>query len=79
MMEHRHINYALGCGLICFRILRRFGSAASLQPDAERRQEVDLDQRWVLRSRSALPTTLTDESAMAAAAIMGESSNPDVG
>jgi len=33
MMEHRHINYALGCGLICFRILRRFGSAASRQPD----------------------------------------------
>ena len=31
------------------------------------------------RSRSALPTTLTDESAIAAAAMTGESSNPNVG
>ena len=33
----------------------------------------------VVRSRSALPMTLTDESAIAAAAIIGDSSNPKVG
>jgi hypothetical protein len=32
-----------------------------------------------LRSRSALPTTLTEESAMAAAAITGESRIPNTG
>jgi hypothetical protein len=37
------------------------------------------NQRRVVRSRSALPTTLTDESARAAPAIIGESSNPNVG
>ncbi|CEG10679.1 hypothetical protein BN961_04121 [Afipia felis] len=30
-------------------------------------------------NRSALPTTLTEDSAIAAAAMMGESSNPNVG
>jgi hypothetical protein len=33
----------------------------------------------VIRSRSALPTTLTDDSAIAAAAMIGESSSPNVG
>jgi hypothetical protein len=40
---------------------------------------IDLHQILVVRRRSELPMTLTDESAMAAAAIMGESSSPNVG
>ena len=38
-----------------------------------------LDHRRVTRSRNALPTTLTEESAMAAAAMIGESKMPKVG
>ena len=33
----------------------------------------------VIRSRNALPTTLTDDSAIAAAAMMGDSSKPNAG
>jgi hypothetical protein len=33
----------------------------------------------VILSRSALPTTLTDDSAIAAAAMIGDSSNPKAG
>jgi len=33
----------------------------------------------VTRSRSALPTTLTDDSAIAAAAMIGDSSRPNAG
>jgi hypothetical protein len=33
----------------------------------------------VIRSRSALPTTLTDDSAIAAAAMIGDSSRPKAG
>jgi hypothetical protein len=33
----------------------------------------------VSRSRNALPTTLTDDSAIAAAAMIGDSSRPNVG
>jgi hypothetical protein len=34
---------------------------------------------FVFRNRSALPMTLTDESAMAAAAIMGDKRIPNLG
>ena len=33
----------------------------------------------VIRSRSALPTTLTEDSAMAAAAMIGDSNSPNAG
>ena len=33
----------------------------------------------VIRSRNALPTTLTDDSAIAAAAMIGDSSRPNAG
>jgi hypothetical protein len=36
-------------------------------------------QSFVTRSRSALPTTLTDESAIAAAAMIGDSRMPNAG
>ena len=36
-------------------------------------------QSLTARSRAALPMTLTDESAIAAAAMMGESSRPSTG
>src|SRR3954447_25226061 len=38
-----------------------------------------LDHSCVTRNRNALPTTLTDDSAMAAAAMIGESRIPKVG
>lgn len=37
------------------------------------------DQSWVVRNRSALPTTLTEESAIAAAPMTGESRIPNTG
>ena len=40
---------------------------------------VRLNYRRVTRNRKALPTTLTDDSAMAAAAMIGDSSRPNVG
>ena len=39
----------------------------------------DYFSRLASRSRKALPMTLTEESAMAAAAIMGDSSSPKTG
>ena len=42
-------------------------------------REVRLNHRRVTRKRKALPTTLTDDSAMAAAAMIGDSRIPKLG
>jgi hypothetical protein len=47
---------------------------AALHPGNERG-----NYNLVSRSRSALPTTLTDDSAIAAAAMIGDSNSPNVG
>ena len=56
------------------RILMRSRSCVRLDV----RPAASLQSRWV-RSRRALPITLTEERAIAAAAMMGESSSPKTG
>lgn len=48
-------------------------------PPFKAREIYRLNHKRVTLSRKALPTTLTDDSAIAAAAIIGDNSRPNVG
>jgi hypothetical protein len=54
---------------------------AGLVPAVTTLNQPELLRRYsrVILSRNALPTTLTDDSAIAAAAMIGDSSNPKAG
>ena len=57
---------------------RGAGASQQAQGETERRMH-GKSYNAARRSRSALPTTLTDDSAIAAAAMIGDSSRPNSG
>ena len=56
----------------------RTGNPASL-PEIGKPPDDTVNYRRVARNRNAFPTTLTDDSAMAAAAMIGDSRMPKLG
>jgi len=72
------------------RLLRRAGTHGDVDPDQQRTTpqlrraaqhpgNARSGYSRVIRSRSALPTTLTEDSAIAAAAMIGDSNSPNEG